>query len=67
MLEVDDWFTVAIIPPWGPNALQRLWSALNEQGIESSTNLDEETGRVLLHVHATDVPRAQEIASLLGP
>lgn len=67
MAEVDDWITVAIVPPWGPNALQRLWSALNEQGIKTSTFLDEETGRVLLRVHAADVPRSQQIASRVGP
>lgn len=67
MTELDDWITVAIIPPWGPNALQRLWSALSDAGIESNTMLDEETGRVLLRVHAADVKPAQEIAAKQGP
>ncbi|MBI4788572.1 MAG: hypothetical protein HY782_16185 [Chloroflexi bacterium] len=67
MAEVDDWITVAIIPPWGPNALQRLWSTLNDAGIESNTYLDTETGRVLLRVHAAQVRQAQEIAVQVGP
>ena len=67
MAEVDDWITVAIIPPWGPNTIQRLLSKLNDAGIESSTYLDQETGRVLLRVHASEVRRAQEIAAQVGP
>lgn len=67
MIAVDDWITIAIIPPWGPNALQRLWSVLSDAGIASNTMLDEETGRVLLRVHAADVKPAQEIAAKIGP